>query len=78
MKHVAALSGFHGHLPCILQARHDCNKNLVEIQEALLKEPTVDGQRQTAVDWPDIVACVFEEKENALLKEIKMDYLARK
>ena len=75
MKHVAALSGFHGHLPCILRARHlsnhDCNKNLVEIQEALLKEPTVDGQRQTAVDQPDIVACVFEEKKNALLKEIK-------
>ena len=47
------------------------NPNWVEIQEALLKEQTVDGHRQTAVDWPDIVARVFEEKKNALLKEIK-------
>ena len=47
------------------------NPNWVEIQEALLKEPTVDGQRQAAVDRPDIVARVFEEKKKALLKEIK-------
>jgi hypothetical protein len=47
------------------------NPNWVEIQEALLKEPTVNGHRQTAVDRPDIVVRVFEEKKKALLKEIK-------
>ena len=47
------------------------NPNWVEVQEALLKEPTVNGQRQTAVDQPDIVAHVFEQKKNALLKEVK-------
>ena len=47
------------------------NPNWPEIQEALLKEPTVDGEKQTAVDRPDIVARVFEEKKKALLKEIK-------
>ena len=47
------------------------NPNWVEIQEALLKEPTIEGQKQTAVDRPDIVARVFEEKKTALLKEIK-------
>ena len=47
------------------------NPNWVEIQDALLKEPTIDGHKQTAADRPDIVAHVFEEKKKALLKEIK-------
>ncbi|KAG6895016.1 hypothetical protein C0993_010316, partial [Termitomyces sp. T159_Od127] len=42
-----------------------------EIEEALLKEPTVNGKKQTASDQPDIVARVFELKKNAFLKEIK-------
>ena len=59
---------------CILQAKHlfnhDCNPNWVEIQEALL-EPTINGQRQAAVNQPDIIAHVFEKRKNALLKKIK-------
>ena len=47
------------------------NPNWVEIQEALLKEPTVDGHRQTAVDWPDIVAHVFEEKKKCTIERNK-------
>ena len=47
------------------------NPNWVEIQDALLRESTVDGQKQIAVDQPDIVARVFEEKKKALLKEIR-------
>ena len=46
------------------------NPNWVKVQEAVLKEPTVNGQIQKAVDRPDIVVCVFEEKKKALLKEI--------
>ena len=47
------------------------NPNWVEVQEAVLKEPTVNGQIQKAVDRPDIVVRVFEEKKKALLKEIR-------
>ena len=47
------------------------NPNWVEIQDALLREPIVDGRRQEAVYRPDIVAHVFEQKKNALLKEVK-------
>ena len=39
------------------------NPNWVEVQEAVLKEPTVNGQIQKAVDRPDIVVRVFEEKK---------------
>ncbi|KAG6863125.1 hypothetical protein C0993_012774, partial [Termitomyces sp. T159_Od127] len=42
-----------------------------EIEKALLKEPAVNGKKQTASDQLDIVARVFELKKNALLKEIK-------
>ena len=47
------------------------NPNWPEVNDALLKEPTVNGVQQTAVDRPDIVVRVFEEKKKALLKEIK-------
>jgi hypothetical protein len=47
------------------------NPNWIEIQDAVLKEPTVGGRRQSAVDQPDIVVRVFEGKKKALLKEIK-------
>ena len=53
------------------------NPNWPEIQEELLWEvdpaPGANHQRrrQKASDRPDIVARVFELKENALLKEIK-------
>ena len=47
------------------------NPNWPEVNDALLKEPTVNGVQQTAVERPDIVVCVFEEKKKALLKEIK-------
>ncbi|KNZ74844.1 hypothetical protein J132_06066 [Termitomyces sp. J132] len=42
-----------------------------EIEEAPLKEPAVNGKKQTAADQPDIVARVFELKKNAVVKEIK-------
>ncbi|KNZ73372.1 hypothetical protein J132_07670 [Termitomyces sp. J132] len=42
-----------------------------EIEEALLKEPAVNGKKQTAADQPDIVARVFELKKNAVVKKIK-------
>ena len=41
------------------------NPNWVEVQEAVLKEPTVNGQIQKAVDRPDIVVRVFEEKKKS-------------
>ncbi|KAG6897600.1 hypothetical protein C0995_010319, partial [Termitomyces sp. Mi166 len=47
------------------------NPNWPEVQEALLKEPAVNGKKQTASDRPDIVARVFELKKNALLQDIK-------
>ena len=47
------------------------NPNWPEVQEALLKEPLVNGKKQTASDQPDIVARVFELKNNALLQDIK-------
>ena len=47
------------------------NPNWVEIQDALLKELSVDRWRQEAVDWPDIVACVFQ-----ILLTVSMDYHA--
>jgi hypothetical protein len=43
--------------------------NWREIQENLFVWP--NGQKQTVSDRPDIVVRVFEEKKNALLKEIK-------
>ena len=53
------------------------NPKWSEIEDALLKEPMVNGKRQTASDHLDIVARVFELKKNALLKDIK-DSLFRK
>ncbi|KNZ78075.1 hypothetical protein J132_02265 [Termitomyces sp. J132] len=47
------------------------NPKWSEIEEALLKEPAVNGKEQTAADQPDIVARVFELKKNAVVKEIK-------
>ena len=47
------------------------NPTWAEIQEALLKEPSVNGKKQIAADQPDIVARVFEAKKNQVLKEIK-------
>ncbi|KNZ72349.1 hypothetical protein J132_03590 [Termitomyces sp. J132] len=47
------------------------NPKWSEIEEALLKEPAINGKRQTAADQPDIVARVFELKKNAVVKEIK-------
>ncbi|KAG5729795.1 hypothetical protein E4T56_gene963 [Termitomyces sp. T112] len=47
------------------------NPKWSEIEEALLKEPAVNGKKQTAADQPDIVARVFELKKNAVVKEIK-------
>ncbi|KAG5736109.1 hypothetical protein E4T56_gene6318 [Termitomyces sp. T112] len=47
------------------------NPKWSEIEEALLKEPAVNGKKQTAADRPDIVARVFELKKNAVVKEIK-------
>jgi hypothetical protein len=53
------------------------NPNWPEIQDALLEEklpdPTSNTHRrkQIASDRPDIVACVFEQKKNALLKDIR-------
>jgi len=43
--------------------------NWREIQENLFVWP--NRQKQTASDRPNIVVHVFEEKKNALLKEIK-------
>ncbi|KAG6880715.1 hypothetical protein C0993_004981, partial [Termitomyces sp. T159_Od127] len=53
------------------------NPKWAEIEEALLKEPAVNGKKQTASDQPDIIAKVFELKKNALLKEIKDGLLGR-
>ena len=54
------------------------NPNWPEIQQALLEldgpvnnDPNNPLKRQTAVDRPDIVAHVFNQKKNALLEEIK-------
>jgi hypothetical protein len=53
------------------------NPNWPEIQDALLEEelPDLDStacrRKQTASDRPDIVARVFEQKKNAILKNIK-------
>src|ERR1700723_1635085 len=52
------------------------NPNWPEVQEALLKldpdpDPRVKRRKQTAADRPDIVARVFHEKKQALLKEIE-------
>jgi hypothetical protein len=50
------------------------NPNWPEIQEALLEEESLDGGRlrkQSSYDRPDIVARVFEQKKNAVIKEIK-------
>ncbi|KNZ82187.1 hypothetical protein J132_06755 [Termitomyces sp. J132] len=47
------------------------NPKWSEIEEALLKEPAVNGKKQTAADQLDIVARVFELKKNAVVKEIK-------
>ncbi|KAG5318544.1 hypothetical protein C0989_001150, partial [Termitomyces sp. Mn162] len=44
------------------------NPKWLEIEEALLKEPAVNGKKQTAADQPDIVARVFELKKNAVVK----------
>ena len=54
------------------------NSNWPEIQQALLEldcpigdNPNNPPKQQTAADRPDIVAQVFNQKKNALLKEIK-------
>jgi hypothetical protein len=50
------------------------NPNWPEIQEALLEEESLDGghrQKQSSYDRPDIVSRVFEQKKNAVIKEIK-------
>jgi len=53
------------------------NPNWPEIQDALLQEELPDPnsnarrKKQTAYDRPDIVARVFEQKKNALLKDIR-------
>ena len=50
------------------------NPNWPEIQDALLEEESLNGghrQKQSSYDRPDIVAHVFEQKKNAVLKEIK-------
>ena len=57
------------------------NPNWPEIQDALLQEELPDPnfnahrRKQTAYDRPDIVACVFEQKKNALLKDIRVHLL---
>jgi hypothetical protein len=50
------------------------NPNWPEIQNALLEEESMDGghrKKQSSYDRPDIVARVFEQKKNAVIKEIK-------
>ena len=59
------------------QTFFSANPNWPEIQDALLEEdlpdPTSNAKRvkQKAYDRPDIVTCVFEQKKNAVIKEIK-------
>ncbi len=46
------------------------NPNWPEIQDALMKDDN-GNPVQTAADWPNIVAHVFEIKKNALVKEVQ-------
>ena len=47
------------------------NPNWPEIKDALLKDATAEGKRQEASDRPDIVARVFVQKMQSLLKDIR-------
>jgi hypothetical protein len=47
------------------------NPNWPEITDALLKDPTPDGKRQQPSDRPDIVARVFVQKMEQLLKDVR-------
>ena len=44
------------------------NPNWPKIKDALLKDATAEGKGQEASDRPDIVACVFVQKMQSLLK----------
>jgi Helitron helicase-like domain at N-terminus len=47
------------------------NPKWPEITDALLRDPTPDGKRQEPSDRPDIVACVFVQKMEQLLKDVR-------
>src|SRR6202167_3833817 len=47
------------------------NPKWPEITEALIKDQTDEGKRQEVSDRPDIVACVFVQKMQALLKDVR-------
>jgi hypothetical protein len=47
------------------------NPNWPEITDALLKDATPEGKRQKASDRPDIVAHVFVQKMQSLLKDVR-------
>ena len=47
------------------------NPKWPEITEALLKDQTEEGKRQEVSDRPDIVAHVFVQKMEALLKDVR-------
>jgi hypothetical protein len=59
------------------------NPNWPEIQDALLEEEPPDADftasrwKQAAYDRPDIVSRVFEQKKNALIKDVKNGVLGK-
>ena len=70
--HVSALSGFNGHCrkPDLFFTM-TTNPKWPEITDALLKDPTPDSKRQEPSDRSDIVACVFVQKMEKLLKDVR-------